>query len=475
MFKQIDSYLASIPVIDEEVTLTEIQSIRQKMVEAYHIQRQYKTILDVISGERIGYESQLTELEKSTADSKVEAAKLKQVREAAKRARDIAKTELQHHEETLVASTRETDRLLSDYKRRIDEMKSTASNASNRHVRNPTTPMTGRGALPAGSGATSTGGGAGAASGEISLADQEARQALHETKKAIDHLRSVTGAADVRSTIRIVESQKEKCDELRQQFHVLQERVQYLAQLKETLLARLNQLLEAQGLSSSNSTRPTPRFLDELFADDGSLIATPRYKTASINGEYQIGQDDEQQIDYNEALGSVASAIIKICAQIPVGPPVEEANYSAESAVITDHLNVLNLLESKLSALMELVKSLDAIKAEPSTVNGNPNNNPDLLYSQMGQLSLPSSPRPAEPKTTQPNDGSGTAAAAGAAAATVATTDRAGRVSNPKLRVGNDSGSDEDQVPTRGFLKRQTRIIVDAKTKKQNQRPRKND
>lgn len=47
------------------------------MVEAYHIQRQYKTILDVISGERIGYESQLIELEKSAADSKVEAAKLK--------------------------------------------------------------------------------------------------------------------------------------------------------------------------------------------------------------------------------------------------------------------------------------------------------------------------------------------------------------------------------------------------------------
>ena len=62
----------------------------------------------------------------------------------------------------------------------------------------------------------------------------------------------------------------------------------------------------------------------------------------------------------------------------------------------------------------------------------------------------------------------------GAAAAAV-TTDRVGRANNPKLRGANESGSDEDQVPTRGFLKRQTRIIVDAKTKKQNQRPRKND
>lgn len=63
--------------MNERATLTEIQSIRQKMVEAYHIQRQYKTILDVISGERIGYESQLTELEKSIAESKAEVAKLK--------------------------------------------------------------------------------------------------------------------------------------------------------------------------------------------------------------------------------------------------------------------------------------------------------------------------------------------------------------------------------------------------------------
>ncbi|XP_046438907.1 uncharacterized protein LOC124190326 [Daphnia pulex] len=67
------SSFAMTKMMDEEATLTEIQSIRQKMVEAYHIQRQYKTILDVISGERIGYESQLTDLEKSTADSKLEA------------------------------------------------------------------------------------------------------------------------------------------------------------------------------------------------------------------------------------------------------------------------------------------------------------------------------------------------------------------------------------------------------------------
>ncbi|EFX89407.1 hypothetical protein DAPPUDRAFT_233289 [Daphnia pulex] len=482
-------------MMDEEATLTEIQSIRQKMVEAYHIQRQYKTILDVISAKGSATKVNSPTWRKAPPIPNWRPPNSRsEVREAAKRARDMAKTELQHHEETLVASTRETDRLLSDYKRRIDEMKSTASNASNRQVRNPTTPMS-RVTHPAAGSTGHLSNSSAAAAAEISLAtlrsDQEARQALHETKKAIDHLKSVTGAADVRSTIRIVEAQKEKCDELRQQFHVLQERVQYLSQLKETLLGRLNQLIEAQAAqSSNNSTRPTPRFLDEMFADDGSL--TPHYKTASLNGEYQTGGggqhgEDGEQMDCNEALASLASAITKICSQIPFGPPVEEANYPSESASMNDHLNVLNLLESKLSSLMELVKSLDAIKAEPSTVNGNnPTNNPDLLYSQVGQLSLPTSPRLADPaiKLMQQQTAEGGAAAAGAGGMTgavvgshgtavIGTT--VGRAGNPKLRGANESGSDEDQVPTRGFLKRQTRIIVDAKTKKQNQRPRKND
>ena len=57
--------------------MTEIQSVRQKMAEAYHIQRQYKTILELIATERIGFESQLQELEKSIAESKAEIVKLK--------------------------------------------------------------------------------------------------------------------------------------------------------------------------------------------------------------------------------------------------------------------------------------------------------------------------------------------------------------------------------------------------------------
>lgn len=144
------------------------------------------------------------------------------------------------------------------------------------------------------------------------------------------------GAADVRSTIRIVESQKEKCDELRQQFHVLQERLQYLTQLKETLLTRLNQLIEMQALSINNSAKPTPRFADDPFRDE-SLI-----KSTSINGEYrnhdveeadqQQQQQPQQQMDYNEVLGSLASVITKICSQV---------NYQIRSATfgLSTHMN----------------------------------------------------------------------------------------------------------------------------------------
>ena len=108
------------------------------------------------------------------------------------------------------------------------------------------------------------------------------------------------GAADVRSTIRIVESQKEKCDELRHQYHVLQERVQYLTQLRETLLTRLNQLIEAHAQSNSTgSNRPTPR--------------DQECETAHMASVEEV---DQQQMDCNEALGSLASVIVKICTQV---------------------------------------------------------------------------------------------------------------------------------------------------------------
>jgi hypothetical protein len=60
-----------------EAAMTEIQSVRQKVAEAYHIQRQYKTILDVLATERIGHESQLQDLEKNIAELKAEIVKLK--------------------------------------------------------------------------------------------------------------------------------------------------------------------------------------------------------------------------------------------------------------------------------------------------------------------------------------------------------------------------------------------------------------
>ena len=61
----------------DESTLTEMQNVKQKMAEALHIQRQYKTILDVMQTEKISHERQLIELEKSIADVKNEAEKLK--------------------------------------------------------------------------------------------------------------------------------------------------------------------------------------------------------------------------------------------------------------------------------------------------------------------------------------------------------------------------------------------------------------
>lgn len=62
---------------NRETILTDIQGIRQKISEAGHVQRQYRTIADVLNRERIGYEKQLLDLEKSIAQSEAEALRLK--------------------------------------------------------------------------------------------------------------------------------------------------------------------------------------------------------------------------------------------------------------------------------------------------------------------------------------------------------------------------------------------------------------
>jgi hypothetical protein len=51
--------------------------VKQKIAEAGHVQRQYRTMVDVMNNERIGYEKQLLDLEKEINDAKAEVDRLK--------------------------------------------------------------------------------------------------------------------------------------------------------------------------------------------------------------------------------------------------------------------------------------------------------------------------------------------------------------------------------------------------------------
>lgn len=59
-----------------ETLATAIQSVKQKMTEAGHVQRQYKAIGDVIDAERIGHAAQLQQLQQAIAHDNSQAAKL---------------------------------------------------------------------------------------------------------------------------------------------------------------------------------------------------------------------------------------------------------------------------------------------------------------------------------------------------------------------------------------------------------------
>lgn len=79
-------------------------------------------------------------------------------------------------------------------------------------------------------------------------------------------------------------------------------------------MTRLNQLIEAQAMSINNSARPTPRCGD----------ADPHHElNGSINGandyrNHEAEDQDQQQMDYNEALASLASVITKIASQVHI-------------------------------------------------------------------------------------------------------------------------------------------------------------
>ena len=49
----------------------------------------------------------------------------------------------------------------------------------------------------------------------------------------------IEGATDVRSVVYIISSQKEKCEELRHQCHVLQEKLRYMAEQRDGLRSQL--------------------------------------------------------------------------------------------------------------------------------------------------------------------------------------------------------------------------------------------
>jgi hypothetical protein len=84
----------------------------------------------------------------------------------------------------------------------------------------------------------------------------------------------IEGATDVRSVVYIISSQKEKCEELRHQCHVLQEKLRYMAEQRD-------------GLRS------------QLPADYPVSMATPSTRSASVQSSIrdiaELDEDPEQQ------------------------------------------------------------------------------------------------------------------------------------------------------------------------------------
>lgn len=141
------------------------------------------------------------------------------------------------------------------------------------------------------------------------------------------------------SVIYIIDAQKEKCDELRQQHHVLHERLAYLCLLRETLSCRQ---------STSSAGLPDER----------------------VQEEHQL---DETGADVNDAVVTlISNAAVQICGQFntielpcdlmgetdTVAPPPQDDHQPAQTSLTSATIDVLNQLRVKVTALVEQAKSL---------------------------------------------------------------------------------------------------------------------
>ncbi|EDW41183.1 GM25306 [Drosophila sechellia] len=408
----------------------EIHRTNVQWMEAEHIRKKYRSIEASLMTDAERFERSLRELEASLSDQKAEIERLQQVHNEAVEMRDAAKVILQRQEQQANLSQKTRERQALDFRKQVEARKLELERIG-RKLFAETKTLVHQDSVGSSSG------------------DQHTAKTENGEEEPVSQLESVT--SDMESLFK----QLMEASGATSPFEVFE---RFSAQ-KESA-ARLNYLRKAAEAEKANLEAEREALSSELEASKFSDV-----KESEVNQEVieQIknsiaAKEQDRKLDTDEAgksMGVLKYLKERICEMIFKVQEVDESNIEIPE-------RKLHILKVKIKRCQELSKSEDVPPFEIPKLDI-----VDEEEDEMYKAEQPKSPSIQEGEKPQPMPVCYYNLFAGRAQRAAGTSS-----SSPEQAPAAVATADDDnEVPSRNFLKRQSVLIVDSKSRRKPFRP----
>ncbi|KAG8264063.1 hypothetical protein J6590_019407 [Homalodisca vitripennis] len=386
-----------------------IHKVEMNMMEAEHMRKKYRAIRASLLDDSVLFESTLKKLEQNIMKQDTEIKYLQAINRDALDLRDSTKGMLLRQEVMVMNAGKSRERQLMELKMRVDERKAELERLERRIF------PTGRPLLHQDT-VTST--------DMTHPPSDETSQTVENLEKAFTTLKEATGVTDTKDVLQRFLSQIETRKRLTFLKNTTEQEKKQLEVRKDMMLAELEAFKFAQVKDKEHP------FMHSLQMEVVWKLLSPEKKITSINEEEveklkiaiqnEIDKKeklDEESAHIREQILQIKARLLTMCSMLQEYEPLSVPPSTQE---IDDSEETVNVLKLKLHSLFENIEKKDEEQLEI-----------ERLTVRVIKVDAPIYPQTFEvhpEKTSEPED--------------------------------------EDEIPTRGFLKRQAQVIIDAKSRR---------
>ncbi|KAK6620703.1 hypothetical protein RUM43_010998 [Polyplax serrata] len=381
----------------------QIHRVEMNMMEAEHVNKKYKTIRLHLLSDSVQFESSLKKLEDEIEKQNVEIKNLQVISKEALGLRDITKGTLMHQELSALNAGKNRENQLQDFRHRVDERKVELERLERR-------------IFPAGRMVFDEGieGGDGGQAGE------NANQIVSNLEAAFTKLKVATGETETEDILPRFVSQKETKQRLDFLKRITEEEKKQLEMKKEAALVQL----EATKFSEVKDREQSQEEIDKLKKE----IEEETSKKETYVKELE--RIKKQLLDIRNCLYSVIRELQHANDEVPPEPSEKVETYST----------VLNCLVRKIKSGLSQIGMGDTLREVLKNMQEQQQNKEGI------SVAIPSEETPLFPGLLQQ-----------------------GECKQPKVQQTSllpQDSDDEEDIPSRTYLKRQAQLLVDAKSRK---------